>query len=247
MIWREWLDPLLRADARPVEVEPNILTVAPNGAPTFYDRGAGLYDLIVGGRVYNRLVWGCPVANYRQACRAALDSSSGPVIDIGCGSLVFTAETYASVHDRLIVLTDSSIGMLRRARDRLIALGAGKRDNLILLQADAMQLPFVDGAFCGAMSWGVLHVMAQSTQFIHEMRRVTASGGHLALSSLTTDRAFGRGYLSVLQRAGEVQMLASSQEIAGLLGSTECPASVRTTGNMVFLFAQNACVIEPRA
>src|SRR5215218_6533602 len=62
------------------------------GAP--YDRKAAVYDRVVGTRAYNRLVWGTSTAAYREFACEALASGTGPMLDAGCGSAVFTAGVY---------------------------------------------------------------------------------------------------------------------------------------------------------
>ena len=65
-----------------------------------YDLGAWFYDLVVGSRLYHRTVWGMPPDQHLAFARRALDLSSnepdesdGPILDAGCGSLLFTAST----------------------------------------------------------------------------------------------------------------------------------------------------------
>jgi len=58
-----------------------------------YDDKAKGYDALIGSAIYNKLIWGNRLADYRRFCEKALTSrSTGYVLDAGCGSLVFTAE-----------------------------------------------------------------------------------------------------------------------------------------------------------
>lgn len=54
------------------------------------------YDLVLCNRFYNRLVWGYSITDYASLTRDALESTNGWVLDAGCGSLAFTAKTYAT-------------------------------------------------------------------------------------------------------------------------------------------------------
>ena len=86
------------------------------GAP--YDRKAAVYDRVVGARAYNRVIWGTSTTAYRKFASEALASGTGPMLDAGCGSAVFTAGVYRRA-SRPLVLVDRSIGMLVRAHGAL--------------------------------------------------------------------------------------------------------------------------------
>jgi ubiquinone/menaquinone biosynthesis C-methylase UbiE len=224
------------------EVEDHIHSVLAETEPAFYDKGAWLYDLIVGSRAYNKLAWGCSVDRYEEACRNALAVGTGPLADVGCGSLVFTATAYLEVHDRLIILIDQSLGMLRRARHRLRQSRGQAFENIILLQADATRLPFKSKSFAQTMSWGVLHVMPDRDVFLDEMIRITRSDGVVDVSSLVTDRHFGRRYLQMLQRTGEVSALLTSSNVEALMCNRGLSPRMVVTGNMAFVAGHNALI-----
>jgi ubiquinone/menaquinone biosynthesis C-methylase UbiE len=133
-----------------------------------YDRIAAGYDMVVGTTLYNRLVWGNWARHYSEAAQRFLaEAPAGPLLDCGCGSLVFTANAYrqSAAQDRL-VLQDRSLGMLRR--------GAKRAANGTFLQADAAAMPFKQEAFTGVMSWGMLHVFGTGSPFLGQLKRVSA-------------------------------------------------------------------------
>jgi len=239
MTWRHRFDSLLSGGCAPQEVDDRICSVLNSGHSKFYDRGAWLYDLIIGGRSYNRYMWGCSVDCYRRNCEQAIAGSDGPMIDVGCGSLIFTDDAYANSREQLIVLVDMSIGMLRRARDRLLPIRQGNLENIVLLQADAKNLPFKPASFARTLSWGVLHVMPDEGAFVAELKRVTRPEGVVSLSSLVTDRGFGRGYLKLLKKTGEVAQLMSSEDIKTLMKMYDMIADVSVVGSMAFVSAHS--------
>src|SRR6185503_1597512 len=109
------------ADGRSVRlIEEDIYSVLPDvSVQHLYDKRASLYDFFVSTRLYNFVMWGASPRDYVQFARQAIDSSSdGVLLDAGCGSMLFTARTYAS-SNRRIVAFDQSLAMLRRARQRL--------------------------------------------------------------------------------------------------------------------------------
>lgn len=86
------------------------------GAP--YDRQAAIYDGLVGNALYNRVLWGASIASYAASAASAVTAAAGPLLDVGCGSAVFTAPAYLAA-ERPLVLLDRSLGMLARAAKRL--------------------------------------------------------------------------------------------------------------------------------
>jgi SAM-dependent methyltransferase len=168
-----------------------------------YDRRASAYDAVVGSRLYNRLLWGSSPAAYAGFAARALQSGDGPLLDAGCGSLVFTADVYARA-DRPLVLADRSLGMLQAAQTRLRAAGGARARDAIFLQADLFDLPFRPGRFSTVISMGMLHLFDDVVGLVAALGRPLAPGGHLYLTSLVAERRIGRAYLSLLHRAGEV-------------------------------------------
>lgn len=77
------------------------------GAP--YDRQAAIYDGLVGNALYNRVLWGASIASYGAFAASAVTAAAGPLLDVGCGSAVFTAPAYLAA-ERPLVLLDRSLG-----------------------------------------------------------------------------------------------------------------------------------------
>ncbi|HVJ26243.1 MAG TPA: class I SAM-dependent methyltransferase [Vicinamibacterales bacterium] len=176
----------------------------PEGGPDqSYDRRAAAYDRVVGSPLYNRLMWGSSPAAYAAFAARAVSSGRGPMLDAGCGSLVFTAGIYAGA-DRPLVLLDKSLGMLEAARDRLRAVRGVLPASTVFLQADLLDLPLASGCFSTVLSMGMLHLFDDVVGLVAALDRPLAPGGHLYLTSLVAERRIGRAYLSLLHRAGEV-------------------------------------------
>jgi ubiquinone/menaquinone biosynthesis C-methylase UbiE len=200
-----------------------------------YDSKVGAYDLVVGNRFYNRIVWGNWPANYRDFCRQALASTPGGIyLDAGCGSLVFTASVYAEADNKLIVLMDRSLGMLARGRDRIRKLRGSVPDNIRFLQGSIFDLPFREHVFDSVASYGVLHIFDDKTGMLGEMERVKRNSGQLFFSSLVGNNALGRKYLEILKKAGEVAECHSSESLARMLSATPFRYRIDTIGNMAY-------------
>ena len=203
--------------------------------PSDYDHKAGAYDLVVGNRFYNRIVWGNWPSAYREFCRQALASTPGGlVLDAGCGSLVFTASVYAKADNRLIVLLDRSLGMLARGRDRIRQLRGHVPDNIKFLQGDIFDLPFRDHVFDTVASYGMLHIFDDKAGMLGELERVKRQAGQVSFSSLVGNNALGRKYLEMLRKAGEVAACHSSESLARELSATPFRYEIDTIGNMVY-------------
>lgn len=76
-------------------IEPDIYSVFSDiEVSNSYDSPFGnIYDWVACNPVYNRLIWGYPIAKFASLAHDALTSSKkGNVLDLGCGSLAFTAQ-----------------------------------------------------------------------------------------------------------------------------------------------------------
>jgi ubiquinone/menaquinone biosynthesis C-methylase UbiE len=132
-----------------------------------YDPIAGRYDDGWGRRfdAVARLVWQ----------RVSPDRGSA-VLDIGTGTGIVPAALGASAADLAIVAAcDRSQGMMEIARARLPWLRA--------VAADAVCLPFPDGAFDVATAGFVMSHLRECDKALLEARRVLKKGGVFAMTS----------------------------------------------------------------
>jgi demethylmenaquinone methyltransferase/2-methoxy-6-polyprenyl-1,4-benzoquinol methylase len=132
--------------------------------------------------------------SWRRATRAALELAPGQrCLDLAAGTGVSTVELARS--GAYVVGADLSQGML--------AVGHAVRPTVPLLAADALALPFVDGAFDAVtVSFGLRNFVDPSAA-LAELARVTRPGGRLVVCefSAPTNAAFRRVYLEYLMRA----------------------------------------------
>ena len=207
--------------------------LSPLDQPAGYDSFAASYDRVVGNGLYNRLVWGADIAAYTGAARTVVDAAAGPMIDVGCGSLVFTHAVYRDVDPRFLLLTDRSVAMLRRAAHRL--------PDGQFLQADAFALPVPDRQFAAVMSWGMLHLFGSASGFLAELRRVAAPGAIVAISVLTlTGRVIGDAMLRQLHRAGEAAVPERHEDVTAAFARHFSDVSARRHGSMLVLTGHKA-------
>lgn len=194
-----------------------------------YDGMAAGYDLLVGNGAYNRLVWGCRKSTYGEAVERFFSACrDGPVLDFGCGSLVFTADAYRGREER-ITLFDRSLGMLERGQRRL---PEGR-----FVQGDAFAPPFAPGSFAGAMSWGMLHLFGTGSAYLARLQKLVRPGGIVALGTLVlADRMVGDRWLRALHRRGEAAVPQTRSRVIKGFARHFTHESTIDCGNMLFLF-----------
>lgn len=204
-----------------------------------YDRRAAAYDLVVGKRIYNRVMWGAHLADYIEFAQQAVASNHGGLmLDAGCGSLLFTARVYLD-SERPILAFDQSLQMLRRAKARLMRLAGHLPERILLLQADLNDMPFKPGSFQTTLCMNVLHHVAGAADFISGLKESLVGGGHLYLTSLVMgNRLIGDYYLKTLYRRGDFVRPRSAMELRSMLeGSFGSGLSYRIQGNMAYATA----------
>jgi len=129
---------------------------------------------------------------WRKAVAEALDLQPGErVLDLAAGTATSAAALARS--GATVVGCDFSLGMLREGRGKGVPLVAG----------DALQLPFADAAFDAVtISFGLRNV-ADTSQALRELLRVTRPGGRLLVCEFShpTWRPFRTVYTNYLMRA----------------------------------------------
>jgi ubiquinone/menaquinone biosynthesis C-methylase UbiE len=219
-------------------IEEDIYSVLPDASVLHhYDKRAALYDLIVSTRLYNLVMWGSSPRDYADFARQAVSSSrEGKLLDAGCGSLLFTGRVYTGAN-RQIIAFDQSLGMLRRARQRLLRLSGRVPEHIQLLQADLKDLPFRRESFRTVLCLNVLHQFADATTLISNLGGLLTNSGNLYLTSLVSNnRTIGSWYLNALYRSGEFVRPRDEHELRKLMDkSFTRNVSYGVKGNMAFI------------
>lgn len=216
-------------------VEPSIYSVLPNNeSGNEYDSQFGfIYDLVACNPIYNRLIWGYSVKIFSQTAREALHSShNGHVLDIGCGSLAFTAKTYSQYRERSVVLVDQSLKMLRMAKSRLLKENGKVPDNLIFLHADALQLPFQENIFTTILSENLLHCIGDTGPFLKQLKTIMSKNGKMYFTTLVKSNRWADKYLQALADSGKLisRSVDDHKEIFKQIGLV---AKYETMGNIL--------------
>lgn len=160
----------------------------PHEVAAMFDGVASRYD-----RTNTVLSMGRDRAWRRETRRALALRAGQRCLDLAAGTGVSTAELARS--GAWVVGADLSLGMLRAGRR--------SRPGVPLLAADALALPFADGAFDAVtVSFGLRNIVDMGAA-LAELRRVTHPGGRLVICEFSrpTSRALRVVYLEYLMRA----------------------------------------------
>ena len=145
---------------------------------TMFTRIADRYDLM------NSLMTGGRHHAWRRRVAAAVTGvPAGPVLDLATGTADLAIAVRARDPARFVAGADFS--------ERMLHVGAAKLEarrvtRVRLLAADALGLPFRDGAFACVMSAFLLRNLEHLEAGLREMRRVTMKGGRVVTLDIVT-------------------------------------------------------------
>ena len=143
-----------------------------------FSRIAGRYDLMNG-----LMTLGMHHAWRRVAARQTIPSPPGPALDLATGTGDLALALSRLHPHRVVVGADFSLGMLAVAQQKVQRATPAVR--IRLSAADALRLPFGDGAFACVTSAFLLRNLADLEQGLSEMRRVTRPGGRVVALEIT--------------------------------------------------------------
>lgn len=204
-----------------------------------YDYYAEHYDKLISNKWYNRIMWGNSPSSYAQFLeKNIINRKPGPMADVGCGTLSFTASVYADyTNDDPLFLCDHSVQSLDVAHNRLQLLDYNNQ-SVHFLRADALDLPFRDNTLQTVFSFGILHLLDVPEKLFDELFRIIKKKGDLHISSLCTDRDFSQRYLQLLYKKGHVAKPKSSDDIVLMLQNAGFKVTtVEINGGMAYFSA----------
>jgi len=112
----------------------------------------------------------------RATAREAVGAPPGAILDLATGTADLAIAVRRLDPARTVVGADFSLGMLREARRKLVDQ---RQTRVALTAADALTLPFADGAFSSVASAFLLRNLVDLEDGLREMRRVTRPGGRV--------------------------------------------------------------------
>jgi ubiquinone/menaquinone biosynthesis C-methylase UbiE len=223
-------------------VESSIYSVLPdNESGNEYDtRFGSIYDMVACNPMYNRLIWGYSIKIFSQITGQALNSSqTGYVLDVGCGSLAFTAKIYSQYTERPVVLVDRSIKMLRLAKARLLSQSGHIPENINFLHADALQLPFKENAFTTIISENLLHCLDDTGILLKQLKNMMSKNGHMYFTTLVRSNRLADKYINTLANNGKL-VSRSANDHKKIFDQAGFSIDCQTVGNILVIKGSNS-------
>ena len=130
-------------------------------------------------KAYIRFFWGGTddVALAHKLLSYISEGFSGTILDVPCGTAVFTAEKWKELNASKIICLDYSDDMLRQAGQRLKGEG-----HIQLYQGDVGALPFESQSVDIVMSMNGFHAFPDKLKAFDETCRVLKEGGKFIAS-----------------------------------------------------------------
>jgi ubiquinone/menaquinone biosynthesis C-methylase UbiE len=218
-------------------IEPNIYSIFSDiEVANAYDTLFGnIYDRVACNPIYNRLIWGYSIAKFASLVQDALTSKTGNVLDLGCGSLAFTAKTYMRYSERPVVLIDQPLKMLKLAKSRLIKLNGKVPDNMVFLHADALQLPFQQKSFETIISLNLLHCLNDTKRLFFGLKNILSDNGKMYFTTLVKGHRLADKYLQALSAGGKL-VFRSIEDHQAVFSQIEMSMKYDVNGNMAFIY-----------
>jgi ubiquinone/menaquinone biosynthesis C-methylase UbiE len=204
--------------------------------PTFTQRTldtaatAWLYD-----RVRDALAPALGMPDFASETQALVErlalSPGGGVLDVACGPGHISVGIARRVGARgLVIGLDIAGAMLARAVQRVRRAGL---DNVLLVRADALALPFVDGAFAVLNCSGGLHQLPDLDRAFAEFARVTRTGARFAASGFGAPGGSETGWRDVAGRRLALHFVPVDRVAAQLAAARFDEIDVRMAGRFI--------------
>jgi len=199
-------------------IEPDIYGLSNvENSVSGYDSKSKFYDVVVGSSIYNKIMWGNDISDYKKFAEDAVKNTKGILVDAGCGSLNFTLDAYLKSECK-IILIDSSIEMLRICREKLKPSGRLGVD-IFCVQGDILKLNLESEKIDSILSMGMIHLFEnqQVCNILNGFTKGLAKGGKIYLSSLNPQTKFSKKYMRLLYSKGEMAKPREINELGELI------------------------------
>ncbi|XP_030477706.1 uncharacterized methyltransferase At2g41040, chloroplastic [Cannabis sativa] len=118
-----------------------------------------------------------PDEEFKMAQEYFQSAEGGLLVDVSCGSGLFTRKFAESGTYSSVVALDFSENMLRQSYEFIKRDGKLLNSNLALVRADVSRLPFASGSVDAVHAGAALHCWPSPTNAIAEITRILRSGG----------------------------------------------------------------------
>eukprot|EP01023_Acetabularia_acetabulum_P035014 TRINITY_DN3296_c0_g1_i6.p2 TRINITY_DN3296_c0_g1~~TRINITY_DN3296_c0_g1_i6.p2 ORF type:complete len:190 (-),score=18.82 TRINITY_DN3296_c0_g1_i6:364-933(-) len=112
------------------------------------------------------------------------DVKGGTLLDVSCGSGLFTRRFLTSQEFKKVIAIDFSESMLRETKQRIQNQAASQYiDDVQLIRADVGRLPFKSSSFSAIYSGAAIHCWPSPQQAFTEISRILKPGGVFVAST----------------------------------------------------------------
>lgn len=120
---------------------------------------------------------------YEMIAEAANLDGDEMLLDLGCGSGIYSRPLARRLGDGVVVGFDLSMPMLNYASSRARVLGF---ENLLFVHGNAVRLPFLDNQFDAANCTATIHLFSSTEllKILKEVKRTLKPGGRFTTSCL---------------------------------------------------------------
>ena len=139
------------------------------------------YNLLILNPLYLSVLWGFGSLMTPFYMLRSLEAPTGWILDIPCGSGIFSTFIYKSNPHAKFIAVDYSMEMLKSAQSRAKKKGI---DNVIFIRADVANLPFAKHIFAGAFSFAGFHAFPDPSTAGQEMGRVLQNDSPLLMTAV---------------------------------------------------------------
>lgn len=126
---------------------------------------------------FNRSGFPGPDEEFDMAQEYFKPAEGGTLIDVSCGSGLFSRKFAKSGTYSKVVALDFSENMLRQSYDFIKADDTILNSNLALVRADVSRLPFASGSIDAVHAGAALHCWPSPSNAVAEINRILRSGG----------------------------------------------------------------------
>lgn len=145
-----------------------------------------------------------PDREFDAAMRFLSPVLKGTILDLSCGSGLFTRRFLTSGKFKNVIAVDYSAAMLTQTRQYIGRMQEKTQAELLAVRADVGRLPFPTGCFKAIFSGAAIHCWPNPAQALAEISRVLEPGGVFVFSTFTRvpkdlERLLNRPLLRPLQ------------------------------------------------
>lgn len=143
-----------------------------------------------------------PDEEFQMAEKFLAPARGGLLLDVSCGSGLFSRRFAASNKYSAVVALDFSENMLRQAGQYINEDTSLLQSNVVLVRADVARLPFATGSVDGVHAGAALHCWPQPSLAVSEISRILKPGGvFVATTFLAMKAPFGDEFVKPFRQA----------------------------------------------